>query len=71
MAVPTPEERIGVLEAGQTDLRSDMGEIKRDIRDMRSDLAGRPTWAVLMVIAGLGSLCTALGTALLMGVSRI
>lgn len=65
MAPTTPEERIGVLEAGQSELRADVHEIKRDIRDMRTELAGRPTWFVLIVIAGLGALSSALGTALL------
>jgi hypothetical protein len=66
MPIPSPEERIGILEAGQKDLRTDVHEIKGDIRDMRTDLAGRPTWGVAKVLAFQAGLSATLGTALLM-----
>lgn len=63
------EARVGVLEAAvmavQHDLNNDVAEIKRDLKDMRDALAGRPSWAVVMFIAGSWSVTSALGATLL------
>lgn len=66
MSPSSEAERLGVLETRMDGLVQDVHEIKDDVRGLRSELAGRPTWSVLMIIAGLGSLSTALGTTLLM-----
>jgi hypothetical protein len=65
MTVVSPEERIGILEANQSDIRADVHEIRGDIREIRSDLAARPTWGVAKMLAFLGSLAATLGTATL------
>jgi hypothetical protein len=60
----TTDERVATLEAGQNELRSDIHEITRDIRSIRDQLAGRPTWAVTTIITLLTGACAALTTAL-------
>lgn len=64
MTGATMEERVGVLEANQADTRKDIHEIQRDVRALRDQLAGRPTWAVCTIITLLTGAVTAL-TALL------
>jgi len=47
------EQRIVALER-------DMGEVKQDIRDIKEDLLGRPTWAITVIITFLSSLSVGL-----------
>lgn len=69
------EERVGVVEAGISEVRSDvtdlrkevrydMGEIRKDVAAIRDSLAGRPSWAVSMIITILASSCVGLLVAL-------
>jgi len=60
----TVEERVGVLEAGQIDIRGDVKSIQHDIREIHNTLAGRPSWAVATIIAVLSSTCCGLIVAL-------
>lgn len=65
----TLEERVATLETNvatiKEHLENSFDEIKRDIRELRDKYAARPSWAVCTIIAGLGSLATALGATLL------
>jgi len=60
----TAEERIGVLEAGQTELRADIHKIGENVDEIRRELAGRPSWAVATIITLLSSTCCGLIVAL-------
>lgn len=63
------QERLAALEVSvaalTTRVDGDFVEIKRDVRELRDTLAGRPTWSVCMIIAGLGATTTGLGATLL------
>ena len=60
----TPEERLGVLEAGLAEVRRDIHDIKTDTRELRDTLAGRPSWMVATVITLLFGTCTTLAALL-------
>lgn len=62
MSPATNEERLGVLEANQADVRTDIHEMRGEIREIRSDLAARPTWGVAKALALLGSTTSVLLT---------
>jgi hypothetical protein len=64
MSPATNEERLGVLEAGLTDVRTDVHEIRKDIGAIRDKLAGRPSWAVSVIITVLSATCSGLVVAL-------
>lgn len=61
----TTEERVATLEAGHAELKDDITGIMKDIRSIRDQLAGRPTWAVTMMLTLLTSTCGVLATALI------
>lgn len=50
------------VDAAITELRTDIGDTKHDIREMREDLAGRPSWAVATIITTLTAACSVLAT---------
>jgi hypothetical protein len=56
----TNEERLGVLEHGLQDVRTDVTDIRKDIHELRNDLTGRPSWAVCIIITMLFGTCTSL-----------
>lgn len=58
-------ERITALEVDMRGITSDVKEIRDDVRVLRSQLAGRPTWAVTMIITLLTAACTGLGAAVI------
>jgi hypothetical protein len=73
---PSIEARVGVLESTvatvsrdvgdlKSELNTDVAEIRKDLKELRDLLAGRPTWSVLTVISGLGAVASALGATLL------
>ena len=75
-ADPSIEARVGVLESTvatvsrdvgdlKSELNTDVAEIRKDRKELRDLLAGRPTWSVLTVISGLGAVASALGATLL------
>jgi hypothetical protein len=43
-------ERIVALEGRMTGVEDDVRAIKHDVREMRDQLAGRPSWAVVTYI---------------------
>lgn len=61
---PTEVERLATAEAAIGELREDVRGIKHDIREMRNDLAGRPSWAVSVIITILSSTVCGLAVAL-------
>lgn len=68
----TNDERITALEVNQDGVAAEFHRIDERLSsldhkvDRLSDkLAARPSWAVCLIIAGLGSLSTALGATLL------
>lgn len=66
--IPTPEERLGVLEAGHKALVDDILEIKGDVREMRADLAQRPTEAMAKSMARVWAFAAASFTGLVSSV---
>lgn len=44
------EERVATLEAGVVELRADVHQIGTDVRSVRDQLAGRPSWTVTTII---------------------
>ena len=62
--VPGQHHHLATLEAGQTEVKRDLHEIRADVKEMRAELAGRPSWTVTTIITLLASACAALGSAL-------
>jgi hypothetical protein len=60
--VATVSRDVGDL---KSELNTDVAEIRKDLKELRDLLAGRPTWSVLTVISGLGAVASAFGATLL------
>jgi hypothetical protein len=56
------EERLATLEAGSAEMKKDLHDIKSDVKEMRTELAGRPSWAVTTIITMLSASCATLAT---------
>jgi hypothetical protein len=55
----------------KVDFNTDLHDMRSDVKEIRDKYAARPTWGVLTVIAGLGSLASALGATLLTLLTRV
>lgn len=53
-----------MLEAGYVELQRDLSDLKSDIREMRTDLARRPSWPVASFLGVLSSGCVGMAVAL-------
>lgn len=62
--MPSIEERMATTEAGIVELRADMHSVRVDVRSIRDELAGRPSWTVTTIITLLFGASTTLAALL-------
>lgn len=56
--------RLARVEEQNADMHTDIHEIKTDVREIKLQMSGRPTWAVVTLITVLSSLVVGLAVAL-------